>query len=217
MLLSVHIPKTAGVSFRKVLAQIYGPGFVQYYWEITDAWGRVRADVPSDATCVHGHFVAHILAEKYPDATLITWVRNPVERVASSYYFRLRNPDWKHPVCVELHEKKLSLLEYAGLELVRNEMTRFFGQKQPADFAFIGLVEEIESSMTVFFDRFELHPVPIPRDNYNPDRQNAYYDLSEGERRQILELNQADWDLYQVCSERYYKELGNHTGIARHG
>ena len=206
MLLSVHIPKTAGVSFRKMLAQIYGPGFVLYYWEITDAWGRVCAEIPPDATCVHGHFEAHLLADKFPDATLITWVRDPVERVASSYYFRLRNPDWKHPVCIELHEKKLSLVEFARLELVRNEMTLFMGKRKPADFAFIGVVEKLEASMARFFQRFDLPPVSIPNENTNPERRSTSYGISAAERQQILELNQEDWNLYQTCLSRHNDE-----------
>ena len=199
MLLSVHIPKTAGVSFRKMLSRLYGPGFVQYYWEISDAWGRIRSDIPPEATCIHGHFAAHVLADRYPEASLVTWVREPVERVASSYYYRLRSPDWRHPVSVELHEKNLSLVEYAALDEVRNEMTRFFGERRPEDFAFIGLVEEIDDSIGKFLARFDLPTMPIPRENSNPDRQTPRYEISESEREQILDLNQLDWSLYQSC------------------
>ena len=199
MVLSVHIPKTAGVSFRKILAQLYGPGFVLHYWEITDAWGRLQTDIPPDASCTHGHFVAHTLAERYPGAPLITWVRDPVERVVSSYYHRLRSPDWRHPVSIELHERKLTLLQYAELDLVRNEMARFFGNLRPADFDFIGLVEDFDASIARFFQQFELPRVPIPRENTNPERRTAFYGLCDDERKLILDLNQNDWNLYQAC------------------
>lgn len=199
MLLSVHIPKTAGVSFRKILAQLYGPGFVLHYWEMTDAFGNVVAEVPPDTTCIHGHFAADVHAHRFPEAQLITWVRNPVERVASSYFHRLRDPDWRHPVSRELHEKKLSIVEYARLELVRDEMARYFGTKKPGDFAFIGLVEDIDASMAQFFECFDLPPVPIPRENINPLRRKCLYELSETERREILELNQKDMEIYRTC------------------
>ena len=199
MLLSVHIPKTGGVSFRTMLAQIFGAGFVLHYWDITDAWGRIQTDAPPDTTCIHGHFVAHTLAERYPDAPLITWVRDPVERVASSYYHRLRSPDWRHPVSIELHAKKLTLVQYAGLELVRNETTRFFGKMRPENFAFIGLVEDFDASIDRFFAQFKLPRLPVPRENTNPERRTRFYELRDDERRQILDLNQNDWDLYQAC------------------
>jgi len=69
------------------------------------------------------------LTDLFPHAELITWVRDPVERVISSYHHRLRDPDPQHPVCHELHDRKLSLTQYASLPLVRNEMTRYFGSK----------------------------------------------------------------------------------------
>ncbi|HND62402.1 MAG TPA: sulfotransferase family 2 domain-containing protein [Opitutaceae bacterium] len=203
MIISVHIPKTAGVSFRLMLAQLFGEGFVQHYWEITDAHGRVLRDIPAHATCVHGHFVAQVVADRYPGAPLITWVRDPVERVVSSYHHRLRNPDWRHPVCVELHRMKLSVEQYAEIELVRNEMARFMGTKRPADFAFIGLVEEIDASIARFFEQFGLPRVDVPRENVNPERRAWRYELPESTRRRILELNAQDAAIYEACRERW--------------
>ncbi|MBS0663268.1 MAG: sulfotransferase family 2 domain-containing protein [Verrucomicrobia bacterium] len=199
MLLSVHIPKTAGVSFRLMLARLFGEGFVQHYWEITDARGRVLTEIPANATCVHGHFVADELAAQFPQAPLITWVRDPVERVVSSYFHRLRDPDWRHPVCVELHRQKLSVEKYAELDLVRNEMARFMGTKRPQDFAFIGLVEEIDVSMGRFFEQFDLPRVDVPRENVNPERRTNRYDLTESARARILELNAEDAAIYETC------------------
>jgi hypothetical protein len=199
MLLSVHIPKCAGVSFRTTLAQLFGAGFVLHYWNITDAWGRHQADIPPDTTCIHGHFAAHILAERYPDAPLITWVRDPVERVVSSYYHRLRTPDWRHPVSIELHAKKLTLLQYAELKLVRNEMARFFGNMRPADFTFIGLVDDFDASVDRFYEKFQLPRLPVPHENINPERRTRFYELRDDELRQLLDLNQDDLNLYQAC------------------
>ena len=197
--LSIHIPKTAGVSIRNILKEHFGPGFVLCYWEITDAWGRVQAQVPPDATCVHGHYQTDQLTRLFPHAELITWVRDPVERVISSYHHRLRDPDPKHPVCHELHEKKLSLTEYAALPLVRNEMTRYFGSKKPEDFHFIGIVEEFERSLRLMA---QLLGIPAPtsrRDNVNPEKLSGCYQPDPAVRRAILAVNEQDADLYADC------------------
>ena len=196
MILSLHIPKTAGVSIRNVLKEYFGPGFVLWYWQITDAWGQVRSTVPSGTACVHGHFQADKLCAMFPDAALITWVRDPVERVVSSYHHRLREPDWQHPVCRELHRKNLSLLEYAGLKLVRNEMTHFVGGRPPEDFAFIGVVEEFESSFVRMREVLGMEDFPIRHDNANAARLEARYRLDPGIRRAIAELNSEDVALY---------------------
>lgn len=200
VVLSVHIPKTGGVSFRKILAQLYEEDFLLKYWQMTDAYGRVVTSIPENIRCIHGHFHTDALLPAYPEAKLITWVRDPVERVVSSYFHRLRDPDWAHPVSRELHEKKLSLTEFAALELMRNETARFFGSRQPADFAFIGRMETFESSLARFLEEFGFSQVPIPCENRNPDRQTSRYPLDDDTRAKIAALNELDLAIYDdVC------------------
>jgi len=201
--LSVHIPKTAGVSIRNILKEHFGPGFVLHYWQITDAWGRVLAQVPPDATCIHGHYQTDKLTRLFPEARLLTWVRDPVERVVSSYFHRLRDPDPQHPVCRELHEKKLSVVEYASLPLVRNEMARFLGSKQPADFFFIGIVEQFEASFALMARLLGITGTSLRRDNVNPEKPAGRYTLDPSVRREIEALNELDADLYADCLRRW--------------
>jgi hypothetical protein len=208
MLLSAHIPKTAGVSFRNILQGFYKEGFIQYYWKIVDADGRELPDVPVNATCVHGHFVASDLAAKFPHASVITWVRDPVERVVSSYYYRLREPDWKHPVCRQLHEQKLDLLSYASLPLVRNEIAHFIGKMEPDDFDFVGMAEHFDESLARFSQRFGLPSLPSRRDNCNPVRRQDFYELTPDIRSKILMLNEQDDEIYRKCVARFASERG---------
>ena len=211
MILSVHIPKTAGVSIRNTLKEHFGPGFVLCYWEVTDAWGRVLPEVPVTAECVHGHFQADLLASRFPQARLITWVRDPVERVASSYFHRLREPDWKHPVCHELHSRKLSLAQFAALPLVRNEMAHFFGQRQPADYAFVGIVERYEESFRQLRTLLGIGPAPLRRDNVNPAKPAPAYEIDPATRAEIRKHNEDDLRLYEKCldwANRTYLRAG---------
>ncbi len=205
--LSIHIPKTAGVSIRNILKEHFGSGFVLNYWQITDAAGRVVEQVPSDATCVHGHYQTDQLTGLFPAARLITWVRDPVERVVSSYYHRLRDPDPMHPVCHELHSKKLSLTAYAALPLVQNEMTRYFGSKKPADFFFIGIVEEFDRSLAVMAQQLGIPLPPSRRDNINPEKSGGRYELDFAVRQAILAVNEQDADLYADCRRRWGSQL----------
>lgn len=204
MILSLHIPKTAGVSIRNVLSEHFGPGFALWYWQITDAWGKVCPEVPANVRCVHGHFQIDPLCRKFPRARLITWVRDPVERVVSSYHHRLRDPDWQHPVCRELHRRKLSLTEYAALPLVRNEMSRFFGSKKPGEFSFIGVVEDFECSFGRLREFLDLADVPPRHDNANPVKQQARYELASDVRQELAELNADDVSLYADCLQLIY-------------
>lgn len=205
LILSLHIPKTAGVSIRNVLKEHFGPGFVLSYWQITDAWGRVCPEVPAGATCVHGHYQASQLATRFPEARLMTWVRDPVERVVSSYHHRLRDPDWQHPVCHQLHRDKLSLLAYAAIPEMRNEMCHFFGKSRPADFSFIGVVEEFDHSFAQMREFLCMGEVPARHDNANPNKKIARYELEPAVRQQLSELNADDVALYKEC--RHYADL----------
>jgi hypothetical protein len=214
MILSVHIPKTAGVSVRNILKEHYGPGFVLHYWQITDAWGRVLDQVPESATCVHGHYHTDALTGRFPGAPLITWVRDPVDRVVSSYFHRLRDPDWRHPVCVELHEKQLSLVQYAALPLVRNEMTRFFGSKKPEHFAFIGIVEDFERSLVMMKQVLGVADIPSRRDNVNPAKPAGGYVLGAQIRQEIAQHNAEDVSLYTKCVGLWRQKIGALTGSA---
>ena len=202
-LISVHIPKTGGVSFRNILRSRFGTGYVQMYWDvITDCTGQVLEEIPAQATCVHGHFVASDLQARLPGCPLVTWVRDPVDRVASSYHYMLRSPDWQNSLCRELHERKLGLLEYAELTFARNEMARFLGTVPIHDFDFVGLMEDYAGSLSRFAARYGTGPLPVLSDNTNPAHgPGEGYPLSRPERKRILELNALDAENFEDCLE----------------
>lgn len=201
MLLSVHIPKTGGVSFRNILKAHYAGGFAQCYWEITDAWGHVHAEVPPATECLHGHYVVDEFAAKFPDARCVTWVRDPVERVISSYHHRLRDPDLRNPVTRRLVEEHLSLADFVELPSVQNEMAWFLGTKPPAAFDFVGITERFDHSLATFCHRFGLPPQAARHDNSNPTRLGPRYAIDPALRRHILALNARDDEIYRHVLE----------------
>ena len=212
MWLSLHIPKTAGLTFSLVLAEVFREDFFRSYWEITNCRGETVPAFPANARCIHGHIDLRALLPAHPDALLLTWVREPVQRVASLYHYWRREPDLRHPLCRALHERQLSLLDFARQEQARNDMTRFFAGYGPADFAFVGLFEELGASMDLFFRKFGLPPMPLAHGHRNPDRGVDGYPVSAGEQAEIAELNADDVRLYRECARRFAAERE-----ARHG
>ncbi len=206
MLLSLHIPKTAGLTFSRVLAEVYREDFYRSYWEITNCRGDVVPGFPANARCIHGHLNLADLLPAYPDAMLVTWVRNPVERVASLYHYWRREPDWRHPLCRALHEQRLTLVEFARQDPARNEMCRFFGDWAPVDFSFVGIFEELPASMDLFHRKFGVPPTPLTHGHRNPGRGRSDYPLSARERIAIAEYNERDWELYWECVQRFSAE-----------
>ena len=196
MIVSVHIPKCAGTSFRRVLQQIHGTGF----------WSNYGADfsrdaVPRGTTCIHGHFMADAYDRFWPDRKLITMVRHPVQRLVSNYHHFLRRHDPLNPASVELHEKKLSLRDFADLDLMKNEIVRYTCGLTPADFEFVGISERYEESLLLLRRTFKITaPLNCARENVNPDRAEADYLLSADDYAHIARNNAADMRWYdQAC------------------
>ena len=200
VILSIHIPKTAGTSFRRVLRLAFGRDLLLHYWALEDADGRAVTVISDRIRCIHGHFVPDRFLLQFPEAALITWVRDPVERIASAYAHVLRSPDWRHPVHRAVHERKLSLLQFAGLDAMRNEMAHYLAGRPAAEFVFIGITERFDESLQRFFRRFGILPVGAgPRENCNPNRTGDRYVTDPEVRRKLAALNARDMDLYADC------------------
>jgi hypothetical protein len=154
---------------------------------------------------IHGHFVASKYDRLFPSARLVTWLRDPVERVASHYHFWLRHPNLKHPICKRLIAEKLSLAEFAEVEGMRNVHSRLLGGKDLADFDFVGITEEYDRSLALFLSLFAPGGgVPaVASVNQHPDRGGDRYEIGEEERRRIVACNEADFALYEAGRRRF--------------
>lgn len=208
MFVSVHIPKCAGTSFRHVLQEHCGEKLWLNYGAIfvrAQARGEL---VPSGTEWIHGHFFADAFDDLFPERQLLTWVRDPVERVTSNYYHFLRSPDMRDDCCRELYERKLTLLQFASLDWMRNEMSRYFAGKTVDEFNFVGVAERFDESLRLFraFAGWS-DEIRSRRDNINPDRRTTGYSLSPADRRQIRDLNLADCEIYERATTRLVERL----------
>lgn len=214
VLLSVQIPLAEVPGFRSLLAAVFGEGFFLHYREIQDCRGQVVGDYPPGLRCVHGHIGAEMLRSRLPAGRLITWVREPVERVVAHYDFWRRSPDWENGLCRELHERNWSLVEFAAQEAVRNETARFFGALSPSDFAFVGLLEAIPESLDLFVHRLEVTAVPIFVDfRAKVSRVETPPAVTAAERAEIARLNVRDLRLYEEC-RLWFAQARQEAGLA---
>ena len=215
LIVSVHVPKTGGVSFREALATIAEgrirfdyddrPLAPHYRWRALKTRLR-RPSIPPHTRVVHGHFVAAKYWRVVPDARFVTWFRDPVERLASHYHYWLREPDPKNATCRRLIEQKLSLEAFAAPPEMRDVHARFLGGVPIEAFAFVGLTETFDESMETFRRlfcpdrRFE-----AGRHNANPARAGERYDLEPPLRAALERLNRADRTLYDRARARAEK------------
>jgi len=203
MLISVHIPKCAGTSFRHILQALYGDRLWLNYGQVFVREQAHPGLVPTGTDCIHGHFFADAFDGLFPERQLITWVRHPVERVVSNYHHFLRSPDLRDDCCRALLENNLSLLEFAELDWMRNEATRYLAGKDLSDLAFVGIAERFLESLHLFGTLLgQAAPLPAPRVNVNPARRTPSYPISRAEFDDILALNASDHAWYlRACTQ----------------
>lgn len=171
--ISLHIPKTAGTAFRKVLQQVYGntgiildyPGEYRKFFQ--SEWTTRKAQIKA----IHGHFPLNKYEKYFPHARTIIWLRNPIERLISHYFFWKNIP--KTNVQAGIHnvllEKRLSLLEFAQLEEMQNHTLKFCPGKKADDFDFVGLQEFFLEDLKILQNILIWPDFNVDYINKNPD------------------------------------------------
>ena len=213
LIVSVHIPKTGGETFRDILEALTEGHLQRDYGDRPLApmtlrqrirLATSRPHLKPDTRAVHGHFIATKYWRRYPQASYMAWLREPVERLASHYHYWKRKPDRNNPTCRKLIEEDLSLPAFAALPEMRDVQTRFIGEVPVTDLAFVGLTERYDDSIELF--RCAFYPdmaAQADRQNANPERSGDNYDLPPTTRASIAEMNRADTELYGQATARF--------------
>lgn len=218
-IISIHIPKTGGTTFKEVLIAVSGNRvyfdyedkplssdyrYRRLYANLRGLLRKRKDEIPEEARFIHGHFLASKYEKRFPRARFIVWFRDPVERLISHYHFWLREPDMDNATCRRMIIGKMSLLDFAALKEMRNVHSRFLSGKDLDTFDFIGITEEYDKSLRLFKKMFfSSIDMGFPIRNENPNRRGRSYEIDEDTRRAIMEYNRLDLDLYERARKRF--------------
>ncbi len=170
-LISIHVPKTAGSSFRRILESVYAnDGEFQPVYDkeqgMEDLWQDRLPDFDRRVRAIHGHFPAtRALLQRYPRARLIAWLRDPVDRTISYYHYWQRIPSHGNPAHDQFLAAKPDLLEFASHPMMQQEMLEYFKRIALQEFFFIGFLERFDQDLEELADRMEWALPEIPREN----------------------------------------------------
>lgn len=207
-LISIHIPKTGGTSFYRTLQEAYGAAQVSVSFRRRDyqaalKQGGLSQSLPFGLKVLHGHLYYEEVQPLHhkTNARVITWLRDPIDRVASNFSFfkhRLLHPAHNPEVAAaNAHRKEETLLEYAHLEENRNRMSKFMRGLDPEKYFFIGLLEHFEADYQRLGRLLNWAEIPkLPRLNDNRQFRKKRSAINEGTRRHLQALNAEDMALY---------------------
>jgi len=199
----VHIPKTAGTSFRSAASEYYGKhrilndyGYeseetsevvLRHYYQDEDA-GLLR-DASKSYQLISGHYPASRYSEIFPDAPVVVFIREPIARVVSEY----------NHLC-NLNGYKGSFRSFYNEEVYQDRQHKLLAGLSLKELAFVGITDEYDLSLSVFNDLFEanLQSRSMNKGHY---QNNTLSDLSKEEVDEIAKLNQKDIALYQAAKE----------------
>jgi hypothetical protein len=211
-LISIHVGKCAGRSFLRVLEEVYGRQAVYRDYKTTNhpvsrsdrhVEPDALQDLPAGTRAIHGHFHIDKYADRFPDARRVAWLREPVERLCSHYFFwKTVDPGRLGPYETEIRARNPSLLEFAALpEIVNHVSASYLGTEQLERCSFVGLFEHFEEDLHALAALMGWELPAVPRINATESQEYRRFQLDPGTRAELERLNTADVALYRRALE----------------
>ncbi|OWV29266.1 sulfotransferase family 2 domain-containing protein [Halomonas campaniensis] len=198
----VHIPKTAGTSFRQGAEKYFTPERIVYDYGVNsnatspfvkkslhgdqpDFWQFKQAlDNPA---MIVGHVTIARFVSLWGAGNTVTFLREPLQRIASEYAHFVRNMDYQG-----------SFKEFYSGRGMRNRQRRALYGVNLESIGFIGLTERYSESLEMLNDRFATR-IPEREDNQGKSRLEDEYEFDEEDLVELRKLNRRDIELYQYA------------------
>jgi hypothetical protein len=227
--LFAHIPKSGGTTLGRILRRNFGASYYSYYglydhYMLQAADVQRMCDLHPQYRCISSHLLSLDLpfASANWDFRAFTFIREPVDRALSLYFYTLRlaekNPGGPHPGPIEEFFRPILSGEKRDMRFF-NAQTRFLTarQSETLDWSKIKtLMQEqrlLLAPLEAFDDACLLLERWFPedfRDNAFPGKQNLAprnQEVPEELRQALRERNAEDVDLYAKVTELFAEEL----------
>lgn len=213
MLISIHIPKTAGTSFGVLLRQRFGDRLLEDYGDrplarpvaprIAQALARLPLGPVRVARfdAVHGHFMA--LKYLLVRGDVVTWLRHPAQRIISRYEHYRRDVAAGRPLQpVEGLRPGLTLEEFSRIPRFRNTCAKYLRGFPRRRVACYGFSEDVAEGLARMQRVLGLQLGPLPHANANPGKADPHYAMDTATEHALIALNAEDYRLWCWARER---------------
>lgn len=208
----VHIPKTAGTSFRlgarahlgeDQVWHDYGekqretaPMVVRWVYERRDVWRLWQILSEQNVQLLGGHVrldkYAHLAGMRH----CFSFVRDPLQRLASEYHHFVRH-----------HGYQDSFSAFYRRHDMINRQSRFLESTRLEALGFIGLTERYAESLAILNDLYGWQ-IPGMAENLGHASVDHVYDIDLADELALRELNAEDFQLYRESQRLFELRLG---------
>ncbi|NEP78865.1 MAG: methyltransferase domain-containing protein [Okeania sp. SIO3B3] len=204
--ISIHVPRTAGTTFKEVIKQVYSSEEIFFdYPHRGGIRNRMLTKPKPEVKIIHGHFPAPKYNQKFPAAKKIIWLRDPIKRLISLYFF------WKSWQILaasdeqdleNYQEANLSFVEFAEKPEMQNLIKlNFLQNEQLKDFYFVGIQEFFTEDLHELSVMLNLREYELETQNTNPYPEYKLLLKEVLSNQEIINklsaINQEDIKLYQ--------------------
>lgn len=209
----VHIPKTAGTSFRLGAEKYFGKSKVWYdygeqeketsdavrahlYQGAPDVWPLRKELKRNDIALLGGHVSVGKYVSLLGVVDTVTFVRDPLQRMASEYQHFVRH-----------HGYANDFKTFYSRPVMHNRLHKFLQGVDPEAFGFVGLTESYGESLEMLNARYDTS-VPSLEANRGKGDVELQHELSVEDVKELKRLNQRDIFLHQKCRSLFETRLG---------
>ena len=216
-LIAIHIPKSGGTSFCKLLEQWFDNNLYKHYYDETKGknpkktrLNKIISNKPREGICIYGHFNRERgfgLDTYYPEVVqFITILRDPFELVISEYFdTRRRSANWKDQSRIpgsDLEEHilnaKVNMLNHFPVEITLENYKQYINES----FIYIGITEEMNTTTKAMAKKLGM-PEPIALDHLNKSKRDQR--IPEEFKQEFIYKHPIEYAVYNFARENYYK------------
>lgn len=234
----MHIGHTGGTTMHQVVERQYRRADLYYlYTQYDDPMARLMQMSEAERAAYRvymGHLMYGLHRWVPGESAYFTWMRHPVERILSSYFYFMRKPNLKNyraytegRVSWERHLRRRwhSIAQIARVvggddavllantvdDVPENATEVAIGHLE-RDFALVGLTERYDEMLLLMRQRLGwTAPITYVRQNVGQNRPR-FGDLSEADQRLVARAAEVEMPLYEYAGRRFARDLEEYQG-----